>query len=322
MNERILQVFAEHPGAFLSGEELSRRLACSRTAIWKHINSLRDSGYVFESAPRKGYRLLKEPEKLNTAELIAGLTTKVMGRDLHVFDELDSTQTKAHALVGSGAIEGTLVIAESQTAGRGRLGRQWHSPSGKGIWMSLILTPKIPLFYTPQLTLLAAVALCRSIHKVCQVDIGIKWPNDLLIGGKKISGILLESSGEDERLKYVVAGIGISANLLTEDYPPELRDSATSLAIESGAKVSRVAVIQAFLQEFEDLYALYHEQGFAPIRLLWEALSVSLYRPIRTLTSSGYIEGIAESIDATGALTIRTHSGEIIKVFSGEVELR
>jgi BirA family biotin operon repressor/biotin-[acetyl-CoA-carboxylase] ligase len=322
MNERILQLFEEHPGDFLSGEELSRRLACSRTAIWKHINSLREAGYEFDSAPRRGYRLIHKPTKLNTAELIGGLTTKVMGRKLYIFDEIDSTQTKAHALVGTGASEGTLVIAETQTSGRGRMGRKWHSPQGKGIWMSLILTPKIPLFYTPQLTLLAAVALCRSIQKVCRVDIGIKWPNDLLIGGKKVSGILLESSGEDERLKYVIAGFGISANLKPDDYPPELRSKATSLAIESGADVNREELIQIFMQEFEDLYALYHEQGFAPIRILWEALSVSLYRPIRTMTPSGYVEGIAESIDHTGALTIRTESGEMIKVISGEVELR
>jgi BirA family biotin operon repressor/biotin-[acetyl-CoA-carboxylase] ligase len=322
MNERILQLFEQHPNAYLSGEDLSRQLNCSRTAIWKHIRSLREKGYEFESAPRKGYRLLSKPAKLSITELLAGLTTKVMGQKLYLYDEVESTQSAAHALVGSGASEGTLVLAEAQSSGRGRMGRKWHSPRGKGIWMSLVLTPKIPLYFTPQLTLLAAVAVCRSIQKLCRVEIGIKWPNDLLIHGKKVCGILLEISGEDERLKYVIAGIGISANLRMEDYPEELRTVATSLAIETGSEVSRTAIIQAVLREFEDLYALYHEQGFAPIRLLWEAHSVSLHRPIRVHTPNGMIEGRAESIDDAGALTVSTASGEQIRVFSGDVELR
>jgi BirA family biotin operon repressor/biotin-[acetyl-CoA-carboxylase] ligase len=322
MNEQIIQLFKEQPDAFVSGEELSRRLDCSRTAIWKHIQSLKEAGYEFEASPRKGYRLLRQPARLNVPQLIGGITTKAMGRKLHVLDEVDSTMTAAHALVAQGAPEGTLVIAEAQTAGRGRMGRHWHSPKGKGIWMSLVLTPKIPVYFTPQLTLLAAVALCRSIRKVCQIDIGIKWPNDLLIQGKKVSGILLETSGEDERVKYVIAGVGISANILTQDYPEELRSVATSLAIETGTEVSRESIIIAFLEEFEGLYELYHERGFAPIRLLWEALSVSLHRPIRVQTADGWKEGVAEAIDDHGALTVSLPTGEKHRLFSGDVELR
>ncbi|MCD1260263.1 biotin--[acetyl-CoA-carboxylase] ligase [Paenibacillus athensensis] len=320
MNERILELFQAQPEVYVSGEELSRRLGCSRTAIWKHIRELREAGYEFEASPRKGYRLLKKPAKLSAAELLSGLATQTMGHKLHIYDEVDSTQLVAHALIAQGASEGTLVLAESQTAGRGRMGRKWHSPPGKGIWMSLVLKPLIPVYFMPQLTLLTAVALCRSIQQVCGADIGIKWPNDLLIGGKKVSGILLESSGEDERLKYVIAGIGISANLLAADYPEELRGIATSLAIETGAEVRREKLIQAFLLEFEELYRLYHEKGFAPIKLLWEALSVSLHRPIRTTTGQGVIEGMAEAIDDSGALIVLTPSGERINVYSGDVE--
>ncbi|MEW9698954.1 biotin--[acetyl-CoA-carboxylase] ligase [Paenibacillus sp. SI8] len=322
MNERILQLFEENPNAYVSGEEISRRLNVSRTAIWKHIEALRQAGYAFEAAPRKGYRLLAKPDTWNVAELLGGLRTKVLGQKLHVYGEVDSTQTIAHALVASGAAEGTLVLAEAQTAGRGRMGRKWHSPSGKGIWMSLVLTPRIPVFFMPQLTLLCAVALCRSIQKVVKVDIGIKWPNDLLIGGKKVSGILLESSGEDERLKYVVAGIGISANLKLDDYPEELRSVATSLAIASGGDISRETLVQVFLSEFEELYTLYLEKGFAPIRLLWEALSVTLHRPIRTHTPSGIVEGIADSLDDSGALTVITGTGDKVKIYSGDIELK
>ncbi|MFD0694795.1 biotin--[acetyl-CoA-carboxylase] ligase [Paenibacillus sp. GCM10027628] len=322
MNERILQLFAEHPDAYVSGEEISRALNVSRTAIWKHIEALRQAGYEFEAAPRKGYRLISKPDKWNVSELLAGLKTKSLGKQLHVYGEVDSTQTIAHQLVASGAPEGTLVLAETQTAGRGRMGRKWHSPAGKGIWMSLVLTPRIPVYFMPQLTLLCAVALCRSIQKVVKVDIGIKWPNDLLIGGKKVSGILLESSGEDERLKYVIAGIGISANLKVEDYPEELRSIATSLAIESGTDIVREQLVQAFLIEFEELYGLYIDKGFVPIRLLWEALSVTLNRPIRTHSPSGFVEGMAESLDDSGALTVITETGDKVKIYSGDIELK
>ncbi|NEW06042.1 biotin--[acetyl-CoA-carboxylase] ligase [Paenibacillus sp. SYP-B3998] len=322
MNERILALFEQNPNAYVSGEEISRSLNVSRTAIWKHIAALREAGYTFEAAPRKGYRLLAKPDKWNVTKLLAGLQTKVLGKKLHIYGEVDSTQTIAHALVASGAPEGTLVLAESQTSGRGRMGRKWHSPRGKGIWMSLVLTPQIPVFFMPQLTLLSAVALCRSIQKVVKVNIGIKWPNDLLIDGKKVSGILLESSGEDERLKYVIAGIGISANLKVEDYPEELRSLATSLAIASGTVIPRETLVQAFLLEFEELYALYLDKGFAPIRLLWEALSVTLHRPIRTHTHSGVVEGIAESLDDSGALTVVTSAGEKVKIYSGDIELK
>lgn len=322
MNERILRILEQRPDQYVSGAELSRQLQCSRTAIWKHIESLREEGYQFEASPRKGYRLIRPPARLSVVDLQKKLGTKVMGRKLHTYEAIDSTQTMAHKLVAEGAPEGTLVIAEEQTAGRGRMGRSWHSPKGKGIWMSLVLKPRVPLYFTPQLTLLTAVALCRSIQKHCRLDIGIKWPNDLLIGGRKVSGILLEINGEDERLKYVIAGIGISANLTLEDYPEELRTIATSLLIESGQAVAREALIAVFLQEFENLYELYHQQGFAPIRLLWEALSVSLHRPIRVHTPSGPVEGIAESIDDAGALTIVTADGAKVRVFSGDVELR
>ncbi|MBP1961928.1 biotin--[acetyl-CoA-carboxylase] ligase [Paenibacillus aceris] len=322
MNERILELFQESPEAYVSGEEISRRLNVSRTAIWKHIEELRAAGYEFEAAPRKGYRLVSKPDKWQVTELLQGMRTKVLGQKVHIYGEVDSTQTIAHSLVASGAPEGTLVLAEAQTAGRGRMGRAWHSPAGKGIWMSLVLTPRVPVYFMPQLTLLSAVALCRSIQKVCRVDIGIKWPNDLLIKGKKVSGILLESSGEDERLKYVIAGIGISVNLKVDDYPEELRKVATSLAIESGTEIKRETLVQEFLLEFEELYALYLEEGFSPIRLLWEALSVTLKRPIRTYTPNGVIEGFADSLDDSGALTVITENGEKIKVYSGDIELR
>jgi BirA family biotin operon repressor/biotin-[acetyl-CoA-carboxylase] ligase len=322
MKERIIELFEQHPGQFLSGEQLSEKLNCSRTAIWKHIEELRQQGYRFEAVSRRGYRLIAKPDKLDIPALTAQLTTKTMGRHIRYFDEIDSTQTAIQQLAEQGAEEGTLVIAERQTAGRGRMGRKWHSPKGKGIWMSLLLRPRVSLQFTPQLTLLCAVALCRAIRQTTNVNAGIKWPNDLLINGKKISGILLESNAEDERLRYVAAGIGISANLEADDYPDELRGIATSLLIESGKMTDRVHLIAVFLQQFEELYELYHEQGFSPIRLLWESLAVSLNRTVRVQTGNGWVEGVAESLDDFGALTLLLPTGERKKVFSGDIVLR
>ncbi len=321
MNEKILQILNEYPDRFMSGESISRKLKCSRTAIWKHIQELRDHGYEFDAAPRMGYRLKRRPSRLEIPSIVDKLQTKVMGQSFHYYENVESTQSIAHNLIAAGAKEGTVVIAERQTAGRGRMGRSWFSPAGKGIWLSLILTPRIPLQLCPQLTLLVSVALCRTISSLLHVDIGIKWPNDLLIHGRKVSGILLESSAEDERLRYVIAGIGISVNLSKQDFPEELQDIATSLMIESGLEVNREELIAAFLKEFEDLYAIVHEQGFAPIRSLWEALSVSLNCPIRVYTSKGWVTGTAQSIDDLGALVIQQDNGEEVKIYSGDVEV-
>lgn len=321
MVEQLLNYFSRHKDKFISGEQLSRHFNCSRTAIWKQIEALRKQGYTFQAKPRLGYRLLTAPVTYDLARLTSCIQTKVMGSSLRLYDTVDSTQNMAHDLAREGAHEGTLVVAEQQTNGRGRLGRIWHSPSGKGIWMSLILKPRIPVQFSPQLTLLTAVALCRSLQRSISQQIGIKWPNDLLIGGRKVSGILLESSTENERLHNVIVGIGISVNLTEQDYPEDLLPKATSLLIESGHLVQREEVICHFLQQFEELYALYHLQGFAPIRLLWEALSVSLHCPIRIQSSTGFVEGIAHSIDEMGALEVLQHDGSLIKVYSGDIFL-
>lgn len=319
MEQQILAFFEENPDKYVSGEQLSDWLGCSRTAVWKHISSLRDQGYSFDAIPRKGYRLTGIPDRLSAADLLAGLSTKSMGRTLKLFDSLDSTQSVAHRLAEQGAVEGTLVLAEQQTAGRGRMGRSWHSPKGKGVWMSLVLRPRIPVHFTPQLTLLVAVALCRTIRKIEPLPVAIKWPNDLLIEGKKISGILLESSAEDERLKYVIAGVGISVNLREDDYPDELREIGTSLRIASGKEWSRTELIQSFLEQFETLYELYHAEGFEPIRVAWEALAVSLGKPIRARTPKGSVEGVADSIDEMGALLVRLSDGSVTKLYSAEI---
>lgn len=322
MKERLIQLFEESRERYLSGEQISRELNVTRTAVWKHIQTLKEDGYVFEAAPRLGYKLVSAPDRLRPEAITRILRTEVLGREIHCFDEADSTQNIAHRLVREGAPEGTLVITERQTSGRGRLGRHWHSPKGKGIYMSLVVKPSIPIHLMPHLTLLAAVALCRAIRiAVPGLNPGIKWPNDLLIGGKKISGILMESSAENEALQYIVAGIGISCNLQPEDYPEELKDRATSLLIESGARVDRAGLIAEFLYQLEELYKLYLEQGFTPIRTLWEASSATIGQEVRMITHGGTFVGTAVSLDDWGGLTLRQADGSFRTVYSADTEL-
>lgn len=318
-NEPLLRLFEASPGQYVSGESMSNELGVSRTAIWKKIRKLEEEGYRFEASRRLGYRLLSVPDKLSINDLKQQLKSDTFGKSILLFDSVESTQNLARAAAEEGAAEGTLFIAEQQVSGRGRMGRQWVSPRGKGIWMSMVLRPTVPIHFAPQLTLLTAVALCRSLKKLTALPIGIKWPNDLLIDGKKISGILLESAAEEERLRYVIAGIGISVNLETEDYAEELLDKATSLAIASGQKWDRVDVIADFLKEWEQLYNLYQEQGFSSIITLWEALSVSLGKKVRLLTPQGDMVGVPIGLDESGAIRIRQEDGTEKSVFSAEM---
>lgn len=320
LNDQIIQIFNANANGYVSGEQLSRALNVSRTAVWKHIQELRNKGYTFEAAPRLGYRLMAAPDLWDVQALLTQLQTRQLGKQVYVFDTLDSTQNKAHELVKQGASEGTLVIADQQTMGRGRMGRVWHSPKGKGIWMSLVLQPQISVQFIPQFTLLIAVAMFRAIRKaVPDVDIGIKWPNDLLIKGKKVCGILLESSATDESLNYVVAGVGISANLTAEDFSEELHTIGTSLLMETGKPVDRVQLVAEWLRQVEDLYDLYMLQGFAPIRTLWEASNVTLGTRVRVQSAKGFTEGEAIGLEESGALRVKQTDGEIVTVYSGHL---
>ncbi|MBP1999574.1 BirA family biotin operon repressor/biotin-[acetyl-CoA-carboxylase] ligase [Paenibacillus shirakamiensis] len=320
-NNSLLNMLLLHPGEYMSGEEISRRLSISRTAVWKQINKLREAGYEFEAVSRKGYRLLHRPARLDTVSIMLGMQTKRFGRNLKLLETTTSTQEEVRRNAEIGAAEGMLVIAEEQTLGRGRQGRSWFSPPGKGVWMSLLLRPDQSLACAPQLTLLTAVAVCRAIRTLTQIDAGIKWPNDLLVNGRKISGILLESVAEDERIRYCIAGIGIDVNMDLEDYPEELRTKVTSLKLEQGAEVDRAALISAILQELETLYDLYQEEGFSPIAHLWEALSVTLNREVTLHSGSQIVQGYAVGLDSSGGLIVQNEEGKKVTVFSGEVQL-
>ncbi|WP_458122011.1 biotin--[acetyl-CoA-carboxylase] ligase [Paenibacillus sp. Z6-24] len=322
-DEQLLALLTERPGEYISGEEISRRMAVSRTAVWKGINRLKEQGYEFESVTRKGYRITRYPDRFDEVSLRMRLgEVTSWGEPLHLFPSIGSTQDIARTLAEQGAPEGTLVIAEEQTKGRGRQGRHWHSPPGRGIWMSLIMRPVQPLQYTPQLTLLAAVAVCRALRSVSSLNIGIKWPNDLLIDGRKVCGILVESAAEDGYVRHAIAGIGIDVNLAAEDLPEELQSIATSLRMESGGEpLDRTVVVAAVIQELEAMYRLYSEQGFAAIAALWEALAFSMGQHLTVHTPQGVMNGKATGLGSNGELLLQQEDGTILPVYSGEINL-
>lgn len=323
IKQAILNAFREKPDQFISGEELSRDCDCSRTAVWKHIEELREEGYRFEAVRKSGYRLLSVPDIISVEQITSGLVTKQIGHHIHAYDVVETTQRLAHEAAAQGAVEGTIVIADQQKVGKGRMGRPWHSPKGTGIWMSLIIRPDISLASAPQLTLLTAVAMSKAIETLLgNIKVQIKWPNDLFVNGKKICGILTELNAEENRVNYLVIGTGINVNHLMSDFPEELHGIATSLRIESGTALKRAELVQAYCRSFEREYQFYLANGFERIRKEWEDSSYTLGRIVKVYNHQHEIEGRAVGLDTDGALLVEDVLGQRHKVYSADLDYR
>lgn len=318
---KLMEAFTNKPDEYLSGQELASLLGCSRTAIWKHIEALRNDGFILEAVRKKGYRIIGVPEKIVSDKILFGLNTSFVGKNIHFKESVDSTQTIAQKLALEGAKEGTLVLAEEQVGGRGRLARSWHSPKYKGIWMSLILRPNIPMMKAPQLTLLTAVAVVQAIQQITGVEAHIKWPNDLLVNRKKMTGILTEVQADSDRIHSLIIGIGINVNQQIEDYPLPLQESATSLYMETNKIWDRSLIIQEIMQQVEKLYLLYLEKGFYPIKLLWESYSISIGTTVTANTINGSIKGFAKGITDDGVLMLEDEHGEMHSIYSADILL-
>jgi BirA family biotin operon repressor/biotin-[acetyl-CoA-carboxylase] ligase len=317
--ELVLAFLAEAGDDFVSGEAMSGKLGLSRAAVWKHVNALRGQGYRIEAVPARGYRLTAIPDRLGALEIGPLLNTQDLGQTLHCSDELPSTNDRARELADAGASHGEVVVAESQSAGRGRRGRNWASPPGRNLYLSVILRPNLPPQRAPEITLVASVAACDACRKA-GVEVGIKWPNDLLVGGRKVAGILTELSAEPDLVHWVVLGIGVNLNSGPGDFPAELRGQATSLSIERGQPVPRALFAAALLSELEQWLDRHAAEGFGPIREAWRERSVTLGREVRVDAEGGEISGVAEDIDASGALLVRGKSG-LARVVSGDVRM-
>lgn len=318
---KVLDAFTNAGETFLSGQHLADVIGCSRTAVWKHMEELRKEGFELEAVQRKGYRIVKTPEKITADEIRLGLRTSFIGRNIHYEDSVGTTQKIAHRLAYEDVPEGTVVIAEEQISGRGRMNRKWHSPKYTGIWMSLILRPNIPLTKAPQLTLLTAVSVVQAIEDLAGLTPEIKWPNDILLNGKKIAGILTELQAESDRIHSIIIGMGINVNQKLTDLPLDLQKTASSLLIEKGEEISRASLIKSIFSQFEKLYSLYLDKGFLPIKLLWESYAISIGKQIKARTLLGTIEGKALGITDDGVLLIKDKDGVIHQIYSADIEL-
>jgi BirA family biotin operon repressor/biotin-[acetyl-CoA-carboxylase] ligase len=311
----VLKALGEREG-FVSGGELASSLGVSRTAIWKTIRSLRGMGYVIDAVPRKGYRLLKAPDTLHPLEIRRRLGTRVFGREIVYYGEVASTNDIAKDLAYKGAPEGTLVVSETQTMGRGRMGRSWFSPKG-GLWFSLILRPHLSPGMVPLLALMLGVGVAKALGRV-GLGCSLKWPNDVLVDGKKVCGILTELDAEMDVVNHVIAGVGINVNNDVEDFPPEFRHLATTVKRELGGGVSRVELLGHVLHELEEAYFNLVEMGGSVILSEWRRLSSTLGRRVKVVTHGRVLEGLALDVADNGALMLKLESGRIEEVLSGD----
>lgn len=321
MKEKILMMLKQNDELFLSGEKISDKFHVTRSAIWKYMNTLKEEGYEIESIPRKGYRLISSPDILTYGEVEEYLTTDFIGRNIYYFDSLSSTNIKAKE-IAINEKEGTVIIAEEQTKGKGRLGRNWVSPKGKGIWMSIILKPKVDPTKVAKITLIGAAAVNQGL-KDMDIKSYIKWPNDIVISGKKVSGILTEMSCELNMINYVIMGIGININLDRNDFDEELIDKATSLKCITGNKINRKRLLAYVLNHFEELYMSFIETGDISKAIeISRQNSVLIGKEVRIIRGEVEKTGTVLNIDRDGQLIIKYGDGKIEEIFSGEVSVR
>lgn len=314
----ILSFLAESGEDYVSGSALSDKLGLSRTAVWKHVEQLRKLGYRIEAQASRGYRLLEVPDRLTSLEIGPLLSTRELGRTLHHYESLESTNAKAFELAHEGGFHGEVIVTEHQTQGKGRRGRSWSSPEGKNLAMSVILRPEIAPSRAPELTLVAAVALVETL-KDSNVDARIKWPNDVQINGKKVAGILTELSADVERVHFVIVGIGVNLNSELKDFPPEVAELATSVSLNRPSPVHRALFTAALLGKLEEWFEIWSEQGFEPVRTAWKKASSMLGQEVLVRADAKELRGVAEDIDASGALLLRV-GDKVERVLSGDVE--
>ncbi|PLX42932.1 MAG: biotin--[acetyl-CoA-carboxylase] ligase [Deltaproteobacteria bacterium] len=315
----VLRALIEAGGESLSGEKLAELLGVSRAAVWKSVKALEAEGYEISGQRGRGYSILSGPEVLRAGAISARLTTSLMGCEVRHFQEVDSTNRQCSRWGEEGAPEGALVVADHQLSGRGRLGRSWHDDLGESLMMSLLLRPKVELSRAPLLTFVAAVALAETLANwVDEKRLEIKWPNDLLIGGRKISGILLESRIEATRLDFVVLGMGVNVRGSTDNFPDEIKASATTLEAEGGEGVSRLELLAGFLERFEELYLSFCNEGFGPIKERWDRWFKMVGEEVRVTGGGNVITGVVRELSGAGALILE-NEGELLPVHAGEL---
>jgi len=321
----VLELLRRAPGAPCSGETLSTKLGVSRSQIWKHVETLRSLGYEITGEPGGGYALGAVPDRLYPEEIQAGLTTRWLAREVHWYDEIGSTNDAAHELARAGAPHGAVVVAEAQTKGRGRHGRAFFSPHHRNLYNSIVLRPDLHVGQATTIVLAAAVAVADAVAEASgdPEAVQIKWPNDVLLGGRKTCGILMELASEATRVAYLVLGIGVNLNVERDAFPDEFRALATSVAAHRGATVDRAAFARSLYVTLEAVLDLHAQGGFNAVRPRFDAHFHMAGRPVRVRDLGGpELTGTAEGIDDDGALLLRDACGETRRVLAGDVTLR
>ncbi|MBR1693417.1 MAG: biotin--[Lachnospiraceae bacterium] len=306
---------------YISGQELCERFGVSRTAVWKVMNKLKEEGYEIQSVPNKGYRLIGQTDILSESEIVSELTTSWIARPTYFFSKTTSTNIVAKSRLEEDGKSGLLVVADEQTSGRGRRGRGWQSPKGQAIYMSLALKPDFAPEKASMLTLVMAYAVCLAIREVTGLEAAIKWPNDIVVGKRKVCGILTEMNAEPDYIHSVVIGVGINAN--QTEFAEEIRETATSLYLESQATVPRARLIAKSMEHFERAYEQFlKNENLAFFMETYNDLLVNRGREVVVLEPKGNYEGIAEGINESGELLVKREDGTTTEVYAGEVSVR
>lgn len=320
MKAKILALLRER-GDYVSGQEICERFGVSRTAVWKAIGQLKKEGYRIEAAQNRGYLLLPEEELYGRNELESRLETRWAGRPLSYYDKLSSTNLQAKLDAENGAPQGALVVADMQTAGRGRRGRAWSSPAGMNVYFTLILKPAFPVEMASMVTLVMGLAVAEGIRETCGVEAHIKWPNDIVIKGRKVCGMLAEMSTERDFIHYVVIGVGI--NVKQQEFVPEIADMATCLEQECGEPVSRARLVANVMKSFEAYYERFEQDGnLAGFLERYNGLLAGIGGEVRVLDPKGEFQGISRGITGTGELLVEREDGTVETVYAGEVSVR
>jgi len=322
VKEQIVNLLKKNENNFISGEKISEVLGVTRAAVWKYIKQLKEEGYNIESVSRRGYKLMNSPDRLTFQEIAPHLNTKFIGKKIIYLESIDSTNNEAKKLATEGEKEGTIVISEEQTMGRGRLGRNWVSPKYKGIWMSIILRPEVDPIHMAKVTQIGAAAVCRAALQM-GIKTLIKWPNDIVLKGKKICGILTEMSAELNRVNYAVIGIGVNVNTEEIDFPEDIRNVATSIKIEQGHDIKRKELIANILNNFEELYEEFLNNGDieSSIKVCKEN-SALIGNEIKIIQKGSSVKAKALDLTNEGRLVVEFENGKVEEIISGEVSVR
>lgn len=317
---KLIELLSASEDKYVSGQFLSEKLNISRSAIWKHMRELEKDGYNIEGVSRKGYRIITSPDKVSENTIQWGLQTDWLGKKIIHRESISTTQQLAHTVAQENAKNGTVVIADEQTKGKGRMNRYWYSSKGKGVWMSLVLRPDIPPNLAPQLTLLTATVLADVFASYTNLKPKIKWPNDILLKDRKTAGILTEMQAEQDQIQYVVIGIGINVNQEADEIPDDIKDKATSLTIETHENWNLKELIQLILSTFEKSYDTYMTDGFQRIKQNWEHYGYKIGERIliKTMRKEWYAKFIG--IGEDGALLIQDDDDSVEKIYSAEIE--